>query len=414
MFEIATLAGLWLALNLFATRRVLTIGKLVHLPQRLLIASIWLVPYFGAFMALGNMPSRATAESVAEGGSPRDRSGEYEPPPTALTSPQGGEFPLVEHLQQGNGLPILDWQALAAWAPAADDGADTAAAAVRADAIERGRHAWLLHLREQLGPQMGLLVTDEAFLLSSLDDKRARRTADYVSTARARIQRLLGQVAHFPGGHRSILLVLDDEDAYYRYVSIYHPDGEFSTSSGMFIDAGCPHFVVVRGHLQQIEPIIAHEMTHAALAHLKLPRWLDEGVAVNTERRVAGPQGSLYTPHELHAMHLDHWNPDRIQAFWTGDSFLSTEENSALLSYELARIIVEQMARDWDAFLAFLSAAGALDDAGAEAARSVFGIGLGAYAAALVEAPSDVGWAPDTADRTVRTGRTVHEEAEPA
>jgi hypothetical protein len=41
--------------------------------------------------------------------------------------------------------------------------------------------------------------------------------------------------------------VLDSEEDYYRYVSIYYPsEGEFALSGGMFIHAGCPHFVVVR------------------------------------------------------------------------------------------------------------------------------------------------------------------------
>lgn len=394
MFEIAIAAGLWLVLNVLATHRILTVGQRVHIPQRMLIATIWALPFFGAFVAWMTTPSRRVADSVVDQATPRDRSGDYGPPTAVLSADGRPDFPVAEHLQEANGLPVLDWQALAAWAPAAGDGADSTSVAARADAIERGRHAWLLHLRERLGTHMGLLVTDEAFVLSSLNKKLERGTADYVSTARARIQRLLGEVARFPTGHRSILLVLDDEDDYYRYVSIYHPDGEFSTSSGMFIDAGCPHFVVVRGHLQHVEPVIAHEMTHAALAHLRLPRWLDEGVAVNTERRVAGPQGSLYTPHELHAMHLAHWNRDRIQAFWSGESFLRPGDDGALLSYELARIIVEQMARDWEGFLAFLRATGGSDDAGAEAAEAVFGIDLGAYAAALVESPSVDGWAP--------------------
>ncbi len=34
---------------------------------------------------------------------------------------------------------------------------------------------------------------------------------------------------------------MDTDEDYYRYVSLYYPDGEFATSGGMFIDAGCPH-----------------------------------------------------------------------------------------------------------------------------------------------------------------------------
>ena len=35
-----------------------------------------------------------------------------------------------------------------------------------------------------------------------------------------------------------------------------------------------------------------HEMTHGSVAHLPLPLWLNEGLAVNTERRLAGATGA--------------------------------------------------------------------------------------------------------------------------
>ena len=83
-------------------------------------------------------------------------------------------------------------------------------------------------------------------------------------------------------------------------------------------------------NLAVIEPVIAHEMTHAALAHLKLPKWLDEGIAVNTEHRI-----STVTVHREHAMeliakHRDFWNPEKMQEFWTGESFLRTDDGNAL------------------------------------------------------------------------------------
>lgn len=395
ILEVAFIAGLWLALNVLVTRRVLAVARHLYTPHRMLIATIWLFPFIGALMAFTSTPSLRVARGVVDRETPQDRYAEHDPAPETLAAAGAPDFAVTEHLQWFHELPLLDWDALAAWAPPAMPG-DERSLATHADAIERGRHAWLLHLREQLGAHMGLFVNKDAYVLSSLDDAMARQTADYVTTARARIERLLRGVAQFPGGHRSILLVLDDEDTYYRYVSIYYPDGEFSVSSGMFINAGCPHFVVVRGHLQQLEPVIAHEMTHAALAHLRLPRWLDEGVAVNTERRVAGAQGSLYTPHELHEMHRRHWSAARIQQLWSGESFFRTDDGT-MLSYELARIIVEQMARDWEGFLGFLRAAHGAEDAGFAAARDTLGVDLGAFAAALVEAPSDEGWSPQPA-----------------
>jgi hypothetical protein len=49
-------------------------------------------------------------------------------------------------MQSANVIPILDWQALAAWA--AGYGEAPAVARTR----EQGRHAWLVHFRELMGP----------------------------------------------------------------------------------------------------------------------------------------------------------------------------------------------------------------------------------------------------------------------
>jgi hypothetical protein len=295
---------------------------------------------------------------------------------------------VLAHLATPNGVPVLDWQALQAWVDAHGDEAAAHAA------IDQGRRAWLLHLRDALGPDVVLHESSDAYILSSLEPRVLKATAGYVVTTRRRVETLLGGLARFPAEQKSILIVLDGEEDYYHYVSIYYPDGgEFSRSGGMYIHFGCPHFVVVRADLAAIEPVIAHEMTHSALAHLGLPTWLDEGIAVNTERKLAGAGRLLYTPHEIHQMHLRFWNPATIQEFWTGASFHRTDDGH-LLSYELARVIVEQMARDWQSFQAFVAAA-KRQDAGAAAARDALAVDLGAYVGALLQADGHAGWAPD-------------------
>lgn len=392
MPELLFILAAWLVLNLLVSRRVMAVGRQVHLPVRMLLAAVWLLPFVGALLAFISTPSRRVVDSVIADAQYRDRSGDHGPPPVTLAHPAGGpDFAVVEHLQWGNELPVLDWQALDRWArgdqPGPVDEAQVAAA------LEQGRRAWLLHLREALGAHMGLLEGVDAWVLSSLSERQERAFADYVHTARLRIAQLLGDLARFPAGQRSLVLVLDSEEAYYRYVSLYYPDGEFATSGGMFIDAGCPHFVVAQAHLQVLEPVIAHELTHSALSHLRLPRWLDEGIAVNSERRVAGPQPALHTPLELHAMHRAHWSAARVQQLWSGESFFRGDDDT-LLSYELARILVEQLSRPWEGFAAFVQAAAHAPDAGAAAARDTLGIELGSCAAALVEAPSASGWEP--------------------
>jgi hypothetical protein len=396
MPELLVLLALWLGPNLLMSRRITAVGRQVHLPVGMLLGTIWLLPFLGAFIAFINTPSRRVVDRVVADAQLRDRTAEYGPPPVALAhAPTGTQFSVSDHLQWINELPVLDWPALERWAHGEAPAEVSESQCIHA--IEQGRRAWLLHLREALGAHVGLRETDDAFVLSSLSERQARGTAEFVQVARARIDKLLAGLARFPVGHRSLVLVLDSEEDYYRYVSFYHPDGEFATSGGMFIDAGCPHFVVVRAHLQVIEPVIAHELTHSALAHLRLPRWLDEGIAVNSERRVAGPQPSLYTPHELHAMHVAYWSAAKVQRLWSGESFFRADDNP-LLSYELARIMVEQMSRQWDSFVAFVRAAASASDAGAEAAANTLGVDLGAYAAALVESSSAVGWAPKPAE----------------
>jgi hypothetical protein len=210
----------------------------------------------------------------------------------------------------------------------------------------------------------------------------------------SRIGKVLDGVAKPPEWGKDILLVFDDEDTYYRYVSRYYPeDGEFAFSGGMHINFGCSHFVTFQAELQAIEPVIAHELTHGCLGHLPIPAWLNEGLAVNTERRLCPPLAQRYTPQQLHWMHQQFWNAQTIQEFWSGKSFLRPDEGN-LLSYELARILVEQFSRDWDTFRSFALQAD-LKDSGREAAANVLGVELGSTVAALFGFEPGASWAPD-------------------
>jgi hypothetical protein len=194
---------------------------------------------------------------------------------------------------------------------------------------------------------------------------------------------------------KDLLIVFDDEETYYRYVSYYYAeDGEFATSAGMHISAGCSHFVTRKADLSAIEPVIAHEMTHGCVAHLPLPLWLNEGIAVNTEQKIAAVGPLLYTVQEMRDKHLAFWREPEIQQFWSGESFHRTDDGN-LLSYDLARIIVEQLAKDWELFKRFVSLADRAD-AGASAAEAVYGLDLGLFVSALLEEDGSPAWAPNS------------------
>lgn len=161
----------------------------------------------------------------------------------------------------------------------------------------------------------------------------------------------------------------------------------------MYINEGCRHFVTVKSEMRAIEPVIAHEMTHGCVAHLPLPLWLNEGIAVNMERRLTGIPPALYTPLELHEQHLEFWGDAEVQEFWSGASFHRGGASNTL-SYDLARILTEQLAKEWGSFKGFVGKADR-EDAGKAAARGHLGVRLGEILCALLERDYSTRWEPD-------------------
>lgn len=307
-------------------------------------------------------------------------------PPGEVVAPGVESFPLESHLSQFGGLPYLDWQAVTRWLESIET------PEVQAKAWADCEIAWLLHLKAVLGDSFTLSQQGDAVLLSSLEPNIARITLEYMNKTLRRIQRVLDGITQVPEWGKDILIVFDNEEMYYQYVSHYYPEGEFAGSSGMHIGQGCGHFVTMKADLSAIEPVIAHEMTHGCLSHLPIPMWLNEGLAVNTERRVSRVPPLLYTPHEMQQKHLRYWDAPKIQEFWSGKSFLRTDDGN-LLSYDLAQKIVEQFASNWDVFRAFALSAN-IADGGASAAIEQFNLDLGEVAAVLIGRDPSPDWTP--------------------
>ena len=199
-------------------------------------------------------------------------------------------FALRRHLIIHNGYPILHQEAVGRWI-------DTVPEPIRQRAWEACERAWLLHFRDALGPVFHYDESATAALLSSLESHVARATLEYMERTLKRIVAVLEELGNVPEWGKDLLIVFDDQQQYYDYVSFYYPDsGEFAFSGGMYISRGAGHFVTVKEDLRGIEPTIAHEMTHACLSHLPLPLWLNEGIAVNTESRLVRLPHRLATP----------------------------------------------------------------------------------------------------------------------
>jgi hypothetical protein len=128
-------------------------------------------------------------------------------------------FPLASHLRIDDGFPRMDWEAAGAWVDALPDDAARRAAW---DDLER---AWLAHLRSALGPDYRLRDTDDAMLLSTLDPGLADATLAFMAKTLRRIVHVLEGIGRPPHEGKSILVLMDDADTYYRYVARHYDTG---------------------------------------------------------------------------------------------------------------------------------------------------------------------------------------------
>lgn len=309
-------------------------------------------------------------------------------PPTEISVGNAPALLLPQFFVQHENLPLLDGHRLASWLNG------NVAVEFRASMWEQAKRAWLMHVRDALGASFQITESETALVLSSLNPTTARTTANFMSNALEQVLGVLDGIAQAPQSGKDVLIVFEDAESYYRYLSFFYPNAAVpGLGRGMYIRTGAGHFVTVKADLYAIQTLMVHEMTRNCLAHLPLPLWLDVGIAVNTERQLVnkkscGGCGSQQLHHRL----LAYWNESEIRGFWSGASFQRADEGLQL-SYELARIMVELLAKDWQSFKSFVTSAHA-DDAGAAAARAHLDMDLGELVCALLERDYRGGWSP--------------------
>lgn len=308
--------------------------------------------------------------------------------PTEISTSNAPVLQLPQFFVQHENMPVLDGRQLMNWLN------DNVAIESRPSILDQAKRAWLLHVRDALGGSYQVEESSTALLLSSLEPTRARSTANFLSKAREQVLGVLAGIAQAPQWGKDILIVFEDVESYYRYLSFYYPDAAaLGLSRAMYLRAGVGHFVAVKADLYATQSLMVQETTRNCLAHLPLPLWLNVGIAVNTERQLVnkkscGGCGSQ----QLHDRLLAYWNESEIHGFWSGASFQRADEGPEL-SFELARIMVELLAKDWQSFKHFATNAHA-DDAGAAAARAHLDMDLGELVCAMLEQDFRIDWSP--------------------
>jgi hypothetical protein len=184
---------------------------------------------------------------------------------------------------------------------------------------------------------------------------------------------------------KQVVMVLRNQDDYYRYISLYFPEGEHGGSAGVHIREGYPHVALHGKQMWALENTLAHELTHVSLHHLSMPQWLEEGLAQMFEHDMTG-RSLLEVDAEMAGRHKQYWGKHGLCPFWRGEGF-SRPGKVQELSYQLAEILVRLLVAEsrprWFGwvrepqrrFFAFLGGAN-VSDCGEAACREHLGFGL--------------------------------------
>jgi hypothetical protein len=254
---------------------------------------------------------------------------------------------------------------------------------------------WAVNLAKELGGGYSVARSIRFVCVSEMELEHARRAIRFAEHADDVIRDLLRDSA-WQGAPNPLLMLISEMDDYDAYVSPFQPEGTSVASAGMQIRTGFPQIVVHFTSWHDGLTTMAHEMSHACVAHLPLPFWVDEGIALTIQKRIGDvppPEGwsdaatiwsiqSQWTPplltEEIADRHHAFWDEERLQGFWAGTLFHQPGDPSEL-SYSLAELLVHLIAQDFGNWLDFLARA-RWGDAGQTAALDCFGKDLGEIA----------------------------------
>lgn len=206
------------------------------------------------------------------------------------------------------------------------------------------------------------------------------------------LQNLAG-AASDEGWGKHVVLMFVGVDDYYDYISEYYEDGEHPMSGGVCLGGnGYSHFALMLTDYTSYVGVLVHELTHGCLAHLPLPTWLNEALAMRMEE-IASGTNSGYFDSEIHDKNLSFWNQNTIQDFWSGKSWRNADDGFEL-SYSLANVLWRKIEiglnPSHQTMVTFINEA-SVNDAGATAFEKHFRMGLGNLAASYF-GPGD--WSP--------------------
>ena len=371
-----TLAAVLLVLNVRMTRRVLRAPSR-YLPHKgLVLIGLWLMPFLGVFTTRSHLLTYVPGETHRHMAKRWQTRVVGDAAPAVLQLPDAPPLNLARVLQRAERLPLLDGAATGAWLAAIPD------AAARARAVEALALAWVLHLRDMLGPSFKVHRSEAALMLSSSEPAVDEANADAIAAMRKRVWRWVGRMV-VPSPH-GVIVCFVEEEAACEWLSA----GPFLQGSDDAPAAFSSH-ATSSIDVRSLEPALVREFASAALSAAPMPAWLRQGLVAHAVQELAGDPEFRWIDA---GMHETFWDEAEIQSFWTGDVF-ERNDDGAELGRDLARLLVAHLAERQQAFVEFVASAMPAD-AGAQAARDRLGVDLGACACVLLGHEPAMSWSP--------------------
>jgi hypothetical protein len=262
--------------------------------------------------------------------------------------------------------PRLNWKLVCGWIATHVPELDREAAYATA------QRQWLWRFRPHLPIDYSVFESTQTLLL-----------APKILAPRllAKIDRHIELIAEALGGwfdHRAVgrylVLVLPDRSAFSIYNRVLDPEFDSEQKIGGVCYRGGLVHIVSHADQGSLEHVVTHELTHACLCRVNLPKWLEEGIAERFSMGLNHARlGGLVPPPRSDDVAF--WRRSGLREFWSGTAWTRKGELRDR-SYYLAEALVEEIARDPGTQIrAFLKAASP-DDGGAAAAAQFLGMTL--------------------------------------
>lgn len=197
-------------------------------------------------------------------------------PPTKTSGIKLDELPGAYNFNEGFSRP--DWEVI-------EKAIDTL------QSRESRRLAWddvILHWTKKLAGELGgsyrVSTSGDCVFVSNLEIDVTNRLLQFTTTAIDKIREALPGVAWKNFENLHLILLLDEEDDYYQYLSDFYPEGDHPATSGVHLHRDFPHIACLYHNETRAAQIISHELVHHSINHLSVPRWLHEGLAITIER----------------------------------------------------------------------------------------------------------------------------------